>query len=180
MKIVVLASLLGVFASGVLVFANLSLYPREGVSTIGVDSFEISIIIEEKLWSESAVQIMYTYMPSGVILNPGRPGLGGFEFGDRLVARYGADRVGLEYEIADLRSVLKPGELANFKEVLSMAGYESTTACPHDPEVECNLVIAWNRDRSYEGEITMVCIRVGELEYAIVDDSVLTGGVGAG
>lgn len=171
----------GLFSSLVAILASIGVsavslfgFPRDLVATQGLTTFDSSIIIEEKLWNEAPTQLLYTYMRGGVLLNPGTPGAGGFEFGNRLTFAYPDVRIGFDTKIADLRNVVSDDELETFRSFLRTTGYESVTPCPHDPALDCEVIFTWNRDRTNEADVQIVFIRVGELQYAVVDDSLVT------
>jgi len=167
------SSLLAAFTVSVVVALNFTLFPRDIVVTKGTPSFEFSTIVDEKLWNETPVQLLYTFMPAGVLVNPGQPGGGGFLFGNRLIMTYGAERVGLDAPIADLRFNSNPQELQEFATFLRDSGYESVTQCPHEYKLQCEVLFSWDRSRTKELGIRMVFLRVGELQYAVVDDSLI-------
>jgi len=162
--------------AGLAVALNLVAFPRDMALTRGISSFASSEVVGQKLWNESPVQLLYTFMGGGIILNPGTPGDGGFIFADRLLLKYGEDRVGLENPIVDLRGSNNSEEIASFRDILRDTGYESVTPCPHDYQQTCTVYFTWNRDRTKEQDIVMVSIRVGEFEYAMVDDSLVQVG----
>jgi hypothetical protein len=145
-------------------------------ATQGISTFDSSTIVGEKLWNETPVQLLYTFMSGGVLLNPGTPGAGGFEFSSRLKFVYGDERISLSNEIADVQDSVNAEELETFVTLLKTTGYESVTPCPHDYALSCEVTFTWNRDRTKEVGIQMVFIRVGELEYAVVDDSLVSVG----
>lgn len=154
--------------------ASLFGFPRDIIATQNITTFDSETIIRERLWDETPVQLLYTFMGGGVLLNPGDPNSGGFEFGARLRLAYTDEGIGFGNPIADLRSSVAEEELESFREYLRISGYESLTPCPHDYNLECEVIFTWNRDRTKEVGIQMVFIRVGELEYAIVDDSIVS------
>jgi len=149
-------------------------FPRDIIATKNMTTFDSETIIREKLWDETPVQLLYTFMGGGVLVNPGNPNDGGFEFGARLRLAYTDERIGFGNPIADLRSSVAEEELESFREYLRISGYESLTPCPHDYDVVCEVIFTWNRDRTNEVGIQMVFIRVGEFEYAIADDSIVS------
>jgi len=170
---VVTAALAVLTSCGVAV-VSLFGFPRDVSATQGISTFDSSTIVGEKLWNETPVQLLYTFMSGGVLLNPGTPGAGGFEFGERLKFVYGDQRISLGNEIADIRGIVSVGELKEFIAFLRATGYESVTPCPHDYDLDCEVIFAWNRDRTNEFGVQMVFIRVGELEYAVADDSIVS------
>ena len=149
-------------------------FPRDIVVTQNIATFDSSKILGQKLWNETPIQLLYTFLAGGVLMNPGTPNDGGFEFGTRLRSAYGDERIGFGNTIADLRSSVTEEELESFRSYLRTSGYESLTPCPHDYDLECEVIFTWNRDRTKEPGIQMVFIRVGELEYAVVDDSLVS------
>jgi len=148
-------------------------FPRDIVVTQNIATFDSSKILGQKLWNETPIQLLYTFLAGGVLMNPGTPNDGGFEFGTRLRLAYGDERIGFGNPIAYLRSSLTEEELESFRSYLRTSGYESLTPCPHDYDLECEVIFTWNRDRTKEVGIRMVFIRLGELEYGVVDDSLL-------
>ena len=168
-----LASSLAVSVAIGVAVTSLVGFPRGMFATQGISTFDSSTIVGEKLWNETPVQLLYTFMGGGVLLNPGTPGAGGFEFGSRLKFVYGDERIGFSNEIADLRDSVSADVLETFRSYLRITGYESVTPCPHDYDLECEVIFTWNRDRTNEVGIQIVFIRVGELEYAVVDDSLV-------
>jgi len=148
-------------------------FPRDIVVTQNIATFDSSKILGQKLWNETPIQLLYTFLAGGVLMNPGTPNDGGFEFGTRLRLAYGDERIGFGNPIADLRSSVAEEELESFRSYLRTSGYESLTPCPHDYDLECEVIFTWNRDRTKEVGIRMVFIRLGELEYGVVDDSLL-------
>ena len=169
-----IASSIAVSAGIGVAVASLVGFPRDMFATQGISTFDSSTIVGEKLWNETPVQLLYTFMSGGVLLNPGTPGAGGFEFGSRLKFVYGDERIGFSNEIADLRGSVSADELETFRSYLRTTGYESVTPCPHDRDLDCEVIFTWNRDRTKEVGVQMVFIRVGELEYAVVDDSLVS------
>ena len=148
-------------------------FPRDVVVTRNIATFDSSTIVGEKLWNETPVQLLYTFMGGGSLLNPGMPGEGGFEFGTRLRLAYGNEKIGFVNQIIDLRDSVTKDLLDTFISILRTTGYESMTPCPHDYNLACEVIFTWNRDRTKEVGIQMVFIRLGEMEYGVVDDSLL-------
>jgi hypothetical protein len=153
--------------------ASLFGFPRDMFVTQGISTFDSSTIVGEKLWNETPVQLLYTFMRGGTLMNPGMPGEGGFEFGTRLRLAYGDEKIGFGNQIADVRDGVTADVLDAFRSNLRTTGYESVTPCPHDYDLDCEVFFTWNRDRTKEVGIQMVFIRLGELEYGVVDDSLL-------
>jgi hypothetical protein len=172
-KLGFLASSLALALVTAVAVTSLFSFPRDIVATKNITTFDSSTIVREKLWNESPVQLLYTFLAGGVLLNPGNPNDGGFEFGTRLRLAYGDERIGFGNTIADLRSGEAEEELESIRSYLRTSGYESLTPCPHDYDLECEVIFTWNRDRTNEVGIQIVFIRVGELEYAVVDDSLV-------
>jgi len=148
-------------------------FPRDMFVTQGISTFDSSTIVGEKLWNETPVQLLNTFMRGGTLLNPGMPGEGGFEFGTRLRLAYGDEKIGFGNQIADVRDGVTKDVLDAFRSNLRTTGYESVTPCPHDYDLDCEVIFTWNRDRTKEVGIQMVFIRLGEMEYGVVDDSLL-------
>jgi len=148
-------------------------FPRDIVATQNMATFDSSTIVGQKLWNETPVQLLYTFMRGGTLLNPGVPGEGGFEFGTRLRLAYGDEKIGFGNQIADVRDGVTKDVLDTFRSNLRTTGYESVTPCPHNYDLDCEVIFTWNRDRTKEVGIRMVFIRLGELEYGVVDDSLL-------
>ena len=153
--------------------ASLFGFPRDMFVTQGISTFDSSTIVGEKLWNETPVQLLYTFMRGGTLMNPGTPNDGGFEFGTRLRLAYGDEKIGFGNQIADVRDGVTTDVLDAFRSNLRTTGYESVTPCPHDYDLDCEVFFTWNRDRTKEVGIQMVFIRLGELEYGVVDDSLL-------
>jgi hypothetical protein len=158
-----------------LVVASLNIYAfdRDGTMTTGMDSYRSTQIVGKKTWAESPIQILYTFMPGGVLLNPGRPGAGGFDFVERMRWKYDDNQILVDNPILDIRE-RDPQSIARFREMVRDSGYESVLQCPHNAELQCEVGITWNRSRTKERGIQMVFVRISELEYVIVDDSILS------
>ena len=172
-KLGFIASSLTVALATAVAATSLFGFPRDIVVTQNIATFDSSKILGQKLWNETPIQLLYTFLAGGVLMNPGTPNDGGFEFGTRLRLAYGDERIGFGNPIADLRSSVAEEELESFRSYLRTSGYESLTPCPHDYDLDCEVFFTWNRDRTKEVGIQMVFIRLGELEYGVVDDSLL-------
>ena len=172
-KLGFLASSLALALATAVAATSLFGFPRDMFVTQGISTFDSSTIVGEKLWNETPVQLLYTFMRGGTLMNPGMPGEGGFEFGTRLRLAYGDEKIGFGNQIADVRDGVTTDVLDAFRSNLRTTGYESVTPCPHDYDLDCEVFFTWNRDRTKEVGIQMVFIRLGELEYGVVDDSLL-------
>jgi hypothetical protein len=172
MKLVM--ALFAVLSSLAVVTMNFNVFPRDIVMTKNVSSYLSKTVVGEKLWNETPLQLLYTFMPAGVLVNPGQPGAGGFLFANRLVYQYGAERIGFRNPIADVRVALGSEKLGEFRLFARDTGYESLAPCPHDYEIECEVLFTWNRERTKEKGIKMIFLRLGDLEYAVVDDSLIS------
>jgi len=172
-KLGFIASSLTVALATAVAATSLFGFPRDMFVTQGISTFDSSTIVGEKLWNETPVQLLNTFMRGGTLLNPGMPGEGGFEFGTRLRLAYGDEKIGFGNQIADVRDGVTKDVLDAFRSNLRTTGYESVTPCPHDYDLDCEVIFTWNRDRTKEVGIQMVFIRLGEMEYGVVDDSLL-------
>ena len=153
---------------------NAFIAPRDGSLTVGIDSFQVGDIVQNRLWTESPVQVLYTFMGGGTKFE--RLGValeGGFDFTERLALRFGADNIESSKGPVDLRTLLNGEDLDYLREFVQRLSYRSIRPCPHDQNVSCTVAVGWNRERTKEFGVKMIGTRVDERVYLIVDDSVV-------
>jgi uncharacterized protein YbaR (Trm112 family) len=157
----------------IVVAVNFLVAPRDSTLTVAIPTFEVQSIIENRLWTEHPVQILYTFMNRGARFQGVGDDINGLTFANRLVLRYGADSVDRHNPPFDLRDVLRAEDKEALEEFVLKASYRSVLACPHDKNQACNFAIGWNRERTRERDIQMLVIRVSENLYLITDDSII-------
>lgn len=157
----------------VLVFVmigNLFFFPRDGIWTASVGSFSPSEIVANKYWSEAPVQVMNTFMTNGAYV----VGAKDLSFTERLIRSFGRDRVDISQPPLDVRETLSEDEISKLYKLRQELSYRSDFPCPHEPSKTCTIGVGWNRNRTKEPNIRMLVMRIGELEYLIWDDSLLS------
>ena len=169
--------LVGIVAAFVIlsltVAGNFLVSPRDGVMTIGMDSFEPTEIIGNRLWSETPIQILHTHMADSVrFVGVGVEGQGGLPFANRLVFNYGADQVDQSEPPLDLRG-LPQKDLEALEKFVQQLSYRSVHPCPHNPTSDCTIAIGWNRERTKAKDMLIVSARIGESLYLLVDESII-------
>lgn len=153
---------------------NVTVFPRDGSVTVGIQSFEPEKIIGNRLWSESPVQILNTFMADQTFFyGVGREGEGGLPFANRLVLSFGEERVDQSSLPADLRSTLSEEDLQALLKFIQTLSYRSFEPCPHDATQECTIAVGWNRARTKEPGMRLIAARITDDIYLITDDSVL-------
>ena len=156
-------------------FLNLFVFTRDVPLTLGVRTANIERVIDGKEWVESPMQTLATFMGEAVFPNVGDSSTGQFDFIDRMYLVFGDERIG-ESPIVDVRGIYDEVDMAELRYFLDFLGYSSERTCPHDENLLCEVYVAWNRDRTKEAGMRMIALRFGELEYALVDDSVVIEG----
>ena len=164
-------SVVAVIAGSILLAAvNVFLMPRDGIATLGVTSYDIADYQSQQLLEESAIQILYTYFSSeAVLLNPGIQEQGGFSFSKRLSLEWG-ERVGTERP-TDVRNIFDADTLDALKSDLATDGWSSMDTCPHDASDNCTVTVMWNDQVRGQPDLGVLFLRVGEHEYAILDET---------
>ena len=156
-------------------FANLTAAVRDGVSTIGVSSFNHFEIVSNRLWTESPMQVLHTFTGSNSsILFVGQPGNGGLDFADRLNYRFGSNQIDFANPPADLREILGDDEIAFLESFVQTLSYRSLQPCPHDAARDCVIAVGWNRELSSRVGMRWITTRISEDTYLIIDDSILS------
>lgn len=160
--------------TGILFSLNMFLAPRDSSWTAGMSTFEARDLIQERLWTESPVQVLYTFMGGGTKFERlGVAGDGGFDFTGRLALRFGENNIDSSMGPVDLRALLSDEDLNYLRGFVQKLSYRSIRPCPHDYKVNCTVAVGWNRDRTKEFGVTMIGSRIDETVYLIVDDSVV-------
>ena len=154
---------------------NLVVGTRDVPMTVNAAYRSVEGVIDRKDWVESPVQTLHTFLGGAVFPNIGSTSSGQFDFVDRLRLSYGDEAI-VESDIVDVRDIFSRDDQLEFRAQLATWGYGSQRPCPHNADLLCEVYVAWNRERTKEDGIRMLSIRFGELEYAIVDDSVLDEG----
>jgi hypothetical protein len=160
--------------TGILLSMNIFVAPRDGSWTAGMSTFEVRDLVQERLWTESPVQVLYTFMGGGAKFERfGVAGDGGFDFTGRLALRFGESNIDSSKGPVDLRALLSDEDLDYLRGFVQRLSYRSTRPCPHDYKVDCTIAVGWNRDRTKESGVKMIGTRIDETVYLIVDDSVV-------
>lgn len=154
---------------------NIFVFTRDVPLTVGSKTFNVERVIDGKAWVESPVQTLQTFMPDAIFPNVGDGTSGSFDFADRLRMIYGDESVAAT-PIIDVREIFSAQEMTEFQNQLAIWGYSSERICPHNAQLLCKVSVAWNREKTKLSGIRMISIRFDELEYAIVDDSVVKEG----
>lgn len=172
-KRVVTGSLITLLLSTLALVGNFGFSTRDQFLTLGLESFVVEDIVSNRLWVESPVQVIHTYMGSTTrFVGVGVPGSGGLPFAERLKRVFGEDQVDQSEPPIDLRP-LPPSELAQVNEFVQRSSYRSIHPCPHDLSQKCTIAVGWDRTRTREKNMTMLVTRVSESVYLILDDSLL-------
>jgi hypothetical protein len=172
-KVIVGTFVTSVISTLVLV-GNFEFSTRDQILTSGLESFVAEDIVSNRLWVESPIQIIHTYMGNTTrFLGVGVPGMGGLPFAERLKRVFGEDQVDQSEPPIDLRQ-LPPSELAVINEFVQRFSYRSVHPCPHNLNQKCTIAVGWNRARTREKNMTMLVTRVSETLYLILDDSLLS------
>ena len=160
--------------AGLLTYGNLSLATRDGSLTASMPSFDVLEIIRSRLWMETPVQVLNTFMLNGTYFSwAGEPSMGGVSFGERLKRNFGSDRVDESTAPVDLREFVSSDVIGQLEDFVQTQSYRSLGPCPHNENLLCTFAIGWDRDRTKEVDIQMLITRISETTYLIVDDSTL-------
>lgn len=169
-----LIGIVGAFAIlSLTVAGNFLVATRDGVMTVGMESFEPTEIVGNRLWTETPIQILHTHMADSVrFVGVGVEGQGGLPFANRLVFNYGADQVDQSEPPLDLRG-LPQSDLVVLEKFVRELSYRSVHPCPHDSSSDCTIAIGWNRERTKAKDMLIVSTRIGESLYLLVDESII-------
>lgn len=146
---------------------NLFIANRDGSFTTEVEDFSVGALSQERDFVDHPMQTIFTYISrDAIFLNPGKGDVV-LPFRDRLEMYFG-DSLG-DGEIFDVRETFSDDELQGIRSDLESVAFPSQIPCPHDFEKQCSFYTDWNRSRGKRGGATMVVLRYGEREYAVVD-----------
>jgi len=159
--------LLSIAALVALIPLNLFVANRDGSFTTEVDDFSVGALSEERDFVDHPVQTIFTYISrDATFLNPGKGDVV-LPFKDRLEMYFG-DSLG-DGEIFDVRESFTDEELRGIRRDMETVAFPSKIPCPHDFETQCSFYTDWNKSRAKRAGATMVVLRYGETEYAVVD-----------
>lgn len=161
----------------VIIIINFLISPRDPILTVGISSFSPTEIISNRLWTESPVQVLNTFMAQGTeIVAVGIPRKGGLPFAERLKLSFGSQSVDESQGPIDLRERLSEQNREFLEEFVQKLSYRSSMECPHDLTKKCTIAVGWNRERTKEQNLRLFTVRLSDEVYLIADDSIISLG----
>lgn len=161
-----------------LVIGASSLFPRDGFFTLGIESFQPSKIVSERLWAEHPIQVLATFFPSDTTKFYGLAGQDptSQELSNRLALIYGASSVDKVNDFFDVSASLSEAEQVSSEAYFRKLTYYTTLPCPHDADKDCSVGVGWNRDVTKQQNVSFFFIRATDDKYIFVDESLLEVG----
>lgn len=146
---------------------NLFVATRDGSVTDGVEDYSVAALSEERDFEDHPMQTLFTYISrDATFLNPGKGEIV-LPFTERLQMYFG-ESLGVG-EIFDVRETFSDDEMSGLRMDLTTGAFPDEIPCPHNFDLQCSFSTDWNRSRGKREGATLVVLRYGELEYAVVD-----------
>lgn len=152
-----------------------TLFPRDGMLTVGIESFEPSEIVAYRMWEEHPAQVLSTFFPSKSTQFFGLAGQDktSQNLAERISLIYGSASVNTETGYFDLASDLSEEEQSSIVASFQELTYYTTLPCPHDEDQNCSVGVGWNRDFTKQQDVSFFFIRATDNKYIFVDQSLL-------
>ena len=146
---------------------------RDGSLTLGMQSFQTAIVLNQNLFTEAPNQIIHTQLRNVI-------GLRNYEYNgeelffvERFVNIYGEERLSRtkDEEVVDVRELLPEEDMAGLRAWSDIYAFDYLHSCPNSNET-CIYSLGWNRERP-GGAWSFGVFIIDENHFLIVDDSVL-------
>lgn len=150
-------------------------FPRDGILTTSIKSFEPMEIAKYKMWEEHPIQLIRTFFPkeSTNFYGLGNGDVTSRSLADRLGLIFGAEYVDTSASFLDIFSKSGPEDLEDFIAYFNEYAYFTSLPCPHDTELTCDVGFGWNREFTRQQDVSIYFVRATEDMYVFVDRSLL-------
>lgn len=172
----ILMPLVAFLSVGFLAVSSL-FFPRDGILTTGIESFEPSEIVKYRMWEEHPVQLLRTFFPpeSTRFYGLGNDDETSRALADRIGLVFGDQYVDRDASFEDIFSRSDAEDLKASEAFFAEFAYFTSLPCPHDSQLKCDVGLGWNRDFTKQQDVSIYFARATEDMYVFVDRSLLEG-----
>lgn len=151
------------------------LFPRDGILTTNIQSFEPYEIVKFRMWEEHPVQVLNSFFvkESTKIYGLGGDDTTSQSLAKRLSRSFGEQYVFTDSSFIDLYSGATQEERDRATSFFDEYAYFANLPCPHDESSTCLVGVGWNRDYTKQPNVSLYFIRATADTYVFVDRSLL-------